>query len=187
MLEEKTFTGLLMTDVVESARYGQWLSQSYESLKTHQIQNLFVYEAHVKDYDTDLLSSFPLLVPKADPPKPFAGFTLNRQSGAKKSRDSSYFTSNALKYQIHDLIEHNIDPQSHKPEESLLEWRAEVKNNQSVWRYLDFLLKKKLSIKETTVAKQFLIDWTFEDERDHLSNVCEKYREIDGESDSEFD
>lgn len=187
LLEEKTFAGLLATDIVESARYGQWLSQHYESLKTHPIENIFMYEACVKNYDSEVLSSFPLLPTKAEPQKPFAEFKLNRQSGAQKSRDLAQFTSASLKLQINDLLEHSLDPKSIKSEETVLEMRSEVKNDQSIWRYLNYILKKKPSIKETVVAKQFLIDWTFEDERDHLSNVCEKYREIDGEPEIEVE
>lgn len=70
-----------------------------------------------------------------------------------------------------------------KPREIGLEWKATVCNDAAVWRYLDSLLRGKLSLKELEVVKQFSMDPTFEDERERLEDVCEKYREVAGDTD----
>jgi hypothetical protein len=80
-------------------------------------------------------------------------------------------------------VEEELTRPGEKRREVGVEWKSVVANDATVWRYLDKLLRGKLSLKELEVVKQFSFDPTFEDERERLENVCEKYRETAGETD----
>lgn len=109
---------------------------------------------------------------------------MARAAGGENSRRERQFWSGSRNWTEDSLAEEKRTKEGEQPRLVGLEWKATIVNDAGIWRYFDKLLRAKLTLKELEVVKQWAMDPTFEEERERLEDLRDKYRECAGEGDN---